>query len=336
MGRRSERAEDAEQVSRVDRGLRARSDDQVVAGRLGVAAHLPREPPREGVEPVHGGGELGEQERRPVRALDVGELVEQDDAAALDGPLAGGAAEHEERAQDPERHRDRHGFALDELDAAVEVQPPRGGIPLDQPFDVADGLGLAPDLPDARPAHEEAERDGRRAHDPGEEEQARRGGGPRRQSHRHRKVRRGRGRRFARGRLGSDGVLGRGGHGLFGNGEGELTPGDLGRRLGVHAPGRVERLRGGDGRARARADVRKDRHVHLRKRRRQERKQQGGSEAEGADPMPRGGGRTSHQEERHRGRREDEGGLHGQVEPETDGRVEQELHVSVPPCGPDR
>jgi len=60
------------------------------------------------------------------------------------------------------------------------------------------------------------------------------------------------------------------------------------------------------------------------------------AEAEGADPMPGRGGGPPHQEERHRGRREDEGGLHGEVEPETDGRVEQELHVSVPPCGPDR
>ncbi len=335
MGRGAERAEDAEQVSRVDRGLRARSDDQVVAGRLGVAAHAPREPPREGVEPVHGGGELGQQERRPVRALHVGELVEQDDAAALDGPLAGGAAEHEERAQDPRRHRDRHGFALDELDAAVELQAPRGGIPLDQPFDVADGPGLAPDLPDARPAHEEAERDGGRARDPGEEEQARRGRGPRGRSHRDRKVRRGsRSRsRFARRRFGSDGVLGRGGHRLFRNREGELAPGDLGRRLGVHGRGRVERLAG---RSAGRAHVRKDRDVHLRERRRENRKQQGGAEAEGADPMPRGGSRASHEEERHRGRREDEGGLHGEVETEADGRVEHELHVSVPPCGPDR
>ena len=173
VGRGAERAEDAEQVSRVHGGLRARGDDQIVAGRLGVAAHAPRQPPGERVEPVDGRGELGEEERRPVGALHVGELVEEDDAAALDGPLPGGAAEHEERAQDPRRHRDRHGFALDELDAAGELQPASGGVPLEEPLDVADRPGLASDPAHARPADEEAEADGGRARDPGEEQEAR-------------------------------------------------------------------------------------------------------------------------------------------------------------------
>ena len=54
----AERAEDAEQVSGVHGGLGARSDDQIVAGRLGVAAHAARQPP----------GERGGTSRPPRRA----------------------------------------------------------------------------------------------------------------------------------------------------------------------------------------------------------------------------------------------------------------------------
>ncbi len=48
----------------------------------------------------------------------MGELVEEHDPAALDGPLARGAAEHEQRPQHAGRHGDGDRLAFDEVDAA--------------------------------------------------------------------------------------------------------------------------------------------------------------------------------------------------------------------------
>jgi hypothetical protein len=95
------------------------------------------------VEPVDGRGELGQQQRRPVAALDVRELVQEDDAAALDGPVAGGAAEQEQGLEQTRRHGDRHRGALDQGHLARQLETLCGGVALVDPFPVADRFGLA-------------------------------------------------------------------------------------------------------------------------------------------------------------------------------------------------
>ena len=258
----------------------------------------------------------------------MGELVQQDDALALDRPLARGPADEKERAQEARGHGHRHGRAFDDRDFAREPKAPGGGVALLDPLDVVDRPGLAADAAHAGPADEEARADRKGAESPESQAELE----PRRgtvASHGKRRERSGPGGGRERLTLGRE-------DGLLGNGERELLPGDLGvLRDGGRGP--LGRGHGGrDAPVQRGAHVRQDRDGDLRQNGREEREQKRRSEAEGADAVPCRGARSPQQEQDGGRGEEDEGRLDREVETEADRGVEQEPHVSVPPCAPGR
>ena len=108
LRRGAEAPEDSEQVSGVDRRLRARANHELVARLLGLTAGAASQPLGERMKPVDGHRGLGHDEGEPVRPLHVRELVQKHDPPPLDGPEPRRAADEKKRARPPAR-RDRDG-----------------------------------------------------------------------------------------------------------------------------------------------------------------------------------------------------------------------------------
>ena len=115
-------ARDFEQLLCVVWTARAARQDEVVARPLTFGPDMARGHPGERVEPVKGAGQLRDDVRQAVAALDVRELVQQDDAQPLERPSIRILGHHHRRRKDPRRHRHRGARAFEKGQATRDVE----------------------------------------------------------------------------------------------------------------------------------------------------------------------------------------------------------------------
>ena len=160
----------------------ALEEDKVVAGAFGLEAEAGRDVPGEGVEPIEGAGEAGDEVGEAVEAADVGEFVEEDHAELRGGPLGGGGGEEEGGAKDAEGEGDgvavgeEHdwGMANDKRrmtneDGALDVLGEGVGEGLEGGWG---GLGGAFEAAEVEQGEQQREEEGGRAEGPEEGEES--------------------------------------------------------------------------------------------------------------------------------------------------------------------
>ena len=101
----AQRVGQLQQVLGILAGVRAGSQDAIVAGQLPFHAQAPRDPPHAGMDPVDGARRGGHQLREAIVAGDVRQLMEQDGAPPILGPRVGDGRNQDGRPPDAERHR---------------------------------------------------------------------------------------------------------------------------------------------------------------------------------------------------------------------------------------
>ena len=137
---------------------RASLENQVVAGALPFCTHPLGGEPNQRVEPIDGAGKLREELREAVVAFDVGEFMEENNLAALLGPLCGVCGEQDLGTENAPSHGHGATAAGKECDVATKLE--RSGDTRKQcaPGGVDDGLGRASQAPEHEPARKQGEK----------------------------------------------------------------------------------------------------------------------------------------------------------------------------------
>ena len=115
-------ARDFEQLLCVVWTARPAGQDEVVARSLPFGPDMARGHPGERIEPVKGAGQLRDDVRQAVAALDVRELVQQDDPQPLERPSIRILGHDHRRREDPRRHRHRGASTFEEGQATRDVE----------------------------------------------------------------------------------------------------------------------------------------------------------------------------------------------------------------------
>ena len=110
------------EMRRVVRSVDAARQHLVVARLLAFLTEAGARDPDERVEPVGGPQELARDLDDPVAAMDVRELVAQDDGGAVLGPRLRGAREDHLRPPESPGHEQRRMFALQQLHGRLSEQ----------------------------------------------------------------------------------------------------------------------------------------------------------------------------------------------------------------------
>lgn len=95
---------------------------EVIACALSLGHHTPGGDPYKRVEPIEGAGDLGEELGQRIAAAEVGQLVQQDDAAAIGRPVFGFDRQQQTRAKDTPGHWHRPAAGPQQHDGAAKPQ----------------------------------------------------------------------------------------------------------------------------------------------------------------------------------------------------------------------